>query len=95
MKINETIIAPLLTEKGTNLARSQVYMFLVNSKASKSQVKKALETLYPVKVSSVRTIVRKGKKVKRGRKMIVKKLSDEKIAYVKLKEGKLDIFPQT
>jgi len=54
-----------------------------------------LENLYSVKVSSVRTMTKKGKEVKRGKRMTTKKLSDQKIAFVKLKEGKLDMFPQT
>ena len=95
MKINETIIAPVLTEKATNLVKNQVFMFLVNPKASKSQIGKVLESLYSVKVSSVRTMTKKGKEVKRGKRMTTKKLSDQKIAFVKLKEGKLDMFPQT
>ncbi|OGK52318.1 50S ribosomal protein L23 [Candidatus Roizmanbacteria bacterium RIFCSPLOWO2_01_FULL_44_13] len=95
MKINETIIAPVLTEKATNLVKKQVFMFLVNPKASKSQIREVLENLYSVKVSSVRTMTKKGKEVKRGKRMTTKKLSDQKIAFVKLKEGKLDMFPQT
>ena len=95
MKINETIIAPVLTEKATNLVKNQVFMFLVNPKASKSQIREVLENLYSVKVSSVRTMTKKGKEVKRGKRMTTKKLSDQKIAFVKLKEGKLDMFPQT
>ena len=95
MKINETIIAPVLTEKATNLVKNQVFMFLVNPKASKSQIREVLENLYSVKVSSVRTMTKKGKEVKRGKRMTTKKLSDQKIAFVELKEGKLDMFPQT
>ena len=95
MKINEIIVAPVLTEKATNLVKNQVYMFLVNPKASKSQIGKVLESLYSVKVSSVRTMTKKGKEVKRGKRMTTKKLPDQKIAFVELREGKFDLFPQT
>ncbi|PIQ72766.1 50S ribosomal protein L23 [Candidatus Roizmanbacteria bacterium CG_4_10_14_0_2_um_filter_36_35] len=95
MKINDVIIAPVLTEKATNLVKDQVYMFKVNSKANKYQIKEILEKIYKVKVSDVRVMVRKGKTRKFGRKMTAKKLADRKIAFVKLKEGKIDLFPQT
>jgi len=95
MKINEVIIAPVLTEKATNLTKGQVYMFYVNLKATKYQVKETLEKIYTVKVSDVRMMVRKGKEHRVGRKMLTKKLTDRKIAFVKLKSGKIDLFPQT
>ena len=95
MKINEIIIAPVLTEKATKLVKYQVYMFSVSPKAGKAQISEALEGLYNVKVKSVRTMTKKGKEVRRGRKMTAKKLSDQKVAFVRLKEGKLDLFPQT
>jgi large subunit ribosomal protein L23 len=94
MKINEIIVSPLLTEKATENAKDKVYMFVVNSKSTKLQVKAALEKIFSVKVGDVRMMVRKGKEVRRGRRMIPKKLADQKIAYVKLKTGKIDIFPQ-
>ncbi len=94
MKINETILAPILTEKATGNAKNKVYMFLVNPKSSKIQVKNVLEKIYSVKVDSVRVMVRKGKAVRKGRRMLTKKMADQKIAYVKLKDGKIDIFPQ-
>lgn len=94
MKINEVILSPVLTEKATGLTPQKVYMFIVNDKSTKHQVKSALEKIYPVKVESVRVMVRKGKEVKKGRRQILKKMANQKIAYVKLKDGKIDIFPQ-
>ncbi len=94
MNIKEVIINPVLTEKATDLAKNQVYMFSVNLKAKKPQIKTVLEKIYKVKVSSVRILIRKGKSKRSGRKMVTKKLPDRKIAYIKLKEGKIDLFPQ-
>jgi len=94
MKINEIIIAPILTEKATEKAKDKVYMFQVNLKSSKKQVKTVLEQIYSVKVDSVRVMNRKGKEVRRGRRGLVKALPNKKIAYVKLSEGKIDLFPQ-
>lgn len=95
MKINDVIIAPVLTEKATNLVKEQIYMFEVNIKANKFQIKEILEKIYKVKVSDVRVMIRKGKSRRFGRRMTTKKLTDRKIAFVKLKEGKIDLFPQT
>lgn len=95
MKINEVLVGLVLTEKATNLAKNQTYMFEVHLKASKPQIKTAVEKLFPVKVAKVRLFIRKGKVKKVGRRMKAKKTSSQKLAYVKLREGKLDLFPQT
>lgn len=94
MKINEVILKPVLTEKATNLTKNKVYMFEVGMKVNKHKVKTALEQLYKVSVREVRIMIRKGKERKAGRRMKAKKLSDTKIAYVVLKEGTIDLFPQ-
>jgi large subunit ribosomal protein L23 len=95
MKINEVLIKPKITEKGLNKVKNSVYLFEVNMKANKNQIKKAVEKIFGVTVFEVKTAVRKGKKRKVGRRMKVKKLSDTKLAYIKLEKGKIDIFPQT
>lgn len=94
MKIEQILIKPLLTEKGTTLANNKVYLFEVNRKANKHMVKETLEKLYKVKVSDVKIMIRKGKKKRVGRKMTVKSLPSRKIAFIKLSEGKIDLFPQ-
>jgi large subunit ribosomal protein L23 len=94
MKINNIIIEPVLTEKATGLVKENVYMFEVSSKANKHQVKEALQKLYKVKVGQVRIMVRKGKSRRLGRRMTATRLADKKFAFVKLTEGKLDLFPQ-
>jgi len=94
MIINKILIKPILTEKATNLVQSNVYMFEVDLKANKNQVKKALETLYKVKTGEVKMMIRKGKEKKVGKKGLLKKTSNRKIAFIKLKEGKIDLFPQ-
>lgn len=96
MKINEILLAPVLTEKTTNLAKKKVYAFKVNKKVNKFQIKEVIEKLYQVKVGKVRIHVRKGEEIKVDRRRSKrKKLPNEKIAYVSLSEGKIDLFPQT
>ena len=61
------IIQPLVTEQGIHFANTKgAYSFEVNKKANKQQIKKAIEKLYSVKVSKVRTANRKGKYRRRG-----------------------------
>ena len=83
-----------MTEKATNLANSKVYLFEVNTKANKNNIKESLEKLYKVKVKHVRITLRKGKEKRVGRRMVNKKLANKKIAYIQLSEGKIDLFPQ-
>jgi len=62
------IIRPLITEQGTHLASTKgAYSFEVNKKANKIQIKIAVEKIYGVKVSKVRTANRRGKHRRRGR----------------------------
>jgi large subunit ribosomal protein L23 len=62
MDASYIIIRPLVTEKGTFQANElNTYSFAVHTKASKHDVKAAIEKLYNVKVADVRTLVRKGK----------------------------------
>lgn len=94
MNIKDIIIRPVFTEKATNLTKNNIYTFEVNRRSTKNQIKKAIEDIYNVKISEVKTIIRKGKKRRTGRRMIVKKTNSKKIAFIKLKEGKIDIFPK-
>ena len=94
MLINKILIKPILTEKATNLVQNNVYMFEVDRKANKHQVKQALEKLYKVKTGEVKIMIRKGKEKKVGKKGLLKKTTDRKIAFVRLIEGKIDLFPQ-
>ena len=94
MLINKVLIKPILTEKATNLVQSNVYMFEVDKRANKFQIKQALEKLYKVKTGEVKIMIRKGKEKKAGKKMQIKRMADRKIAFIKLIEGKIDLFPQ-
>lgn len=64
----DVIIRPLITEQGMHFANvKSAYSFEVNKKANKNQIRKAVETLYNVKVNKVRTANKKGKQRRRGR----------------------------
>lgn len=79
------------TEKAGDLTRDKKYVFIVEKKANKSEVAKAVESIYGVKVASVNIINTKGKSRRLGK--TVGKISGFKKAIVKLKEGKIDVMP--
>ena len=76
----EIIIAPVVTEKSTDGIAEGKYTFKVNKKATKIDIKNAVEKLFEVKVLSVNTISVKGKEKRVGRN--VGKTSDWKKAIV-------------
>ncbi len=86
------IIRPLVTEKGTRLQEEgNSYAFQVAPGANKHQIKDAVEELYNVKVTRVRTMTRKGKP--RRAKMRMTRTSDWKRAVVTLDENsKIELF---
>ena len=62
------IIRPLITEQGMHFANVKgAYSFEVNRKANKTQIRNAIERIYKVKVQSVNTANRRGKRRRRGR----------------------------
>jgi large subunit ribosomal protein L23 len=88
----EVIRAPLVSEKGTLLAESaNQVLFKVRPEANKIEVKKAVETLFKVKVEKVRMARYLGKMRRVGRSM--GRRAGWKKAYVTLREGdKIDFF---
>ncbi len=77
---------PSITEKNTLLRTTQnKYVFEVATRATKPQIKKAVEKLFGVTVESVNTIVVKGKEKRTGR--FAGYRSDWKKAIVKVEKG--------
>ena len=81
----DTIIAPVITEKSTYASEHNKVVFKVANKATKPEIKAAVEALFNVKVTGVNTLNRKGK-TKRFRG-IVGRQKDYKKAVVTLAEG--------
>ena len=81
----DIIVSPVITEKATNLTEQNKVVFRVAPKATKPQIKEAVERLFDVKVTGVNTLVTKGKKkIFRG---LRGQRSDVKKAIVTLAEG--------
>lgn len=88
----QIIKRPLLTEKGTALAEeNNQILFEVAMGANKIEVRKAVEALYDVKVTSVNTQIVRGKLKRLGRH--VGRRPNWKKAIVQLAEGSnIDFF---
>lgn len=83
---HKIIFRPVITEKSTFLKeKNREVCFEVEPKANKTEIKKAVEKLFKVKVERIRIQNKRGKKRRVGRFEGQKK--DWKKAYVKLKEG--------
>jgi large subunit ribosomal protein L23 len=80
------VLRPLITEKGTDITTdTNGYTFLVAHDAGKTEIRRAVEALFKVKVTGVRTMVRSGKLKGRGR--MKRRMPDWKRAVVTLKAG--------
>jgi len=84
---------PLITEKGSGLTASfNQYVFEVDLRAKRPDIKKAVEALFKVKVKKVRTLISRGK-IKTFRQHSGKQPNTKK-AYVTLAEGnKIELIP--
>lgn len=82
---------PLVTEKNSLLAEKGVYVFEVDKKATKTDIKKAIEKFFQVKVDSVNTSVCRGRS--RRTRLGVSRVQYWKKAMVRLKAGeKITLF---
>ena len=84
---------PLVTEKATDLAQNSQYTFEVVRNANKVEIGKAIESVFDVHVTNVRTLNMRGKiKKYRGREG---KTSDWKKAVVSLRKGeKIEVIEE-
>ena len=81
----DVIVSPAITEKSTMASEQNQVVFNVARKASKPEIKAAVEALFGVKVMAVNTLLRKGK-TKRFRGTVGRQ-SDVKKAIVTLADG--------
>src|SRR5580692_2618513 len=82
----QIIQKPVITEKGLGIKETQnTLVFQVSPKATKTEIKEAVQAIFKVKVSSVRTANYPGKERRRGK--FTGYRPDWKKAYVRLKAG--------
>jgi len=88
---HDILIRPVVTEKSMSLLQENKYTFYVDPKATKTDIKNAVEKIFNVKVLRVNTLWARGKK-KRVRRALGK-TPDRKKAIVTLRPGdKIEIF---
>lgn len=84
---HDIILRPVLTEKGYDGIADKRYVFEVAVTANKTEIKQALETVFPIKVARVNTLRTLGKMKRQGR--TEGRTAEVKKAYVTLtKESK-------
>jgi large subunit ribosomal protein L23 len=88
----DIVLAPVVSEKSYDLIDStHTYTFVVDRRANKTEVKRAVEAIFRVTVVAVNTMNRKGKRKRTGWTFGTR--SDVKRALVTLAEGdSIDIF---
>jgi large subunit ribosomal protein L23 len=91
MDVNDIIIRPVITEKATELAKQNKYVFRVHKKANKDMIEKAISSIFGVTPVKVNVMIVRGKR-KRVRYNYGYTASWKK-AIVTLKEGdKIEVF---
>ena len=85
MDARDIILKPVISEKSMKQMAEGKYTFRVHPKANRTQIKKAAEEIFGVKVVSVNTMRMQGKVRRFGR--FQGRRSDWKKAIVQLKEG--------
>ena len=86
----DVVLAPVVSEKSYGLIDEGKYTFLVDPRSNKTEIKLAVEKIFSVKVESINTINRAGKRKRTKFGWGTRK--NTKRAIVTLKEGTIDIF---
>ena len=86
---HDVIIRPVVTEKSMTEMADKKYTFVVDKKANKTEIKKAVEAIFDVKVEKVNTLNYDGKMKRMGRTQ--GRTASFKKAVFKLTEGSKDI----
>jgi len=85
--VTAVLRAPHITEKATDLAAQNVYVFTIDPSANKRQVKDAVKALYKVEPVNVRIVTLPRKSIRHPRRGVYGTGTITKKAYVQLKKG--------
>jgi large subunit ribosomal protein L23 len=86
MNVYQVLKRPIMTEKTDYQRDNNQYIFEVDRRANKHQIKAAVETIFDVKVEAVNTMIIKPKQRRMGRKVVTTRPSWKR-AVVKLASG--------
>lgn len=90
MEARDILKRPVITEKSSAAMAEDKYTFDVDVRANKTEVKKAVEEIFEVKVANVNIINYKPKEKRMGRYQGY--TNKRRKAIVTLKEGQIDLF---
>jgi large subunit ribosomal protein L23 len=89
--MRDVILRPVISEKSYEMLDDNKYTFIVDPRANKTHIKQAVEQIFDVKVLSVNTMNRQGKRKRRG--VVVGKRPDTKRAIVTVAPGdRIELF---
>jgi large subunit ribosomal protein L23 len=89
----DVILKPVVSEKSYGLLDSGVYTFIVHPDSNKTEIRQAVESIFNVRVASVNTLNRKGKRKRNRRQATFGKRPDTKRAIVTLAAGdRIELF---
>ena len=95
MRISDTVIKPIITEKSYAHAADGKFVFKVSIRATKGSIKNEIKRIYGVDVVKVSTTILPGKSSRIGRSRNFSEPAKWKKAVVVLKEGQsIDLFPK-
>jgi large subunit ribosomal protein L23 len=87
------LLRPVISEKTYKLMDDNVYVFVVDKRANKIEIRQAVEQVFGVRVENVNTLNRKGKTTRNRRTNTPGHRPDQKRAIVTLHAGdKIDLF---
>ena len=93
MSDKTVLIRPVISEKSYGLMDDGAYVFVVNPRASKLEIRQAVEEAFSVRVSSVNTLNRKGKRKRNRKKATFGHRPDTKRAIVRLVgDDRIELF---
>jgi large subunit ribosomal protein L23 len=93
MDPRDVLIKPVVSEKSYGLLDANVYTFVVHRDATKPDIRRAVETIFEVRVEKVNTLNRKGKRKRNRRAATFGRRSDTKRALVTLAvDDKIELF---
>jgi len=89
--LRDVILRPVISEKSYEMLDENKYTFIVDPRANKTHIRQAVEKIFDVKVLSVNTMNRKGKRKRRG--LIMGKRPNTKRAIVTVAPGdRIELF---
>lgn len=93
MNQHDVLVKPVISEKSYGLMDDGAYVFVVDPRASKVEIRQAVESAFGVRVASVNTMVRKGKRKRNRRVATFGRRPDTKRAIVRLVgDERIDLF---